>query len=115
MIIEIKLPFEVESKELDAIFKDKAKFYISNSVMPNNSQLIENYIKTNYNLSSPLRNVLIDIINSLSTIKEDTNYKLILNPIDKLDKIASLVTFGNIGIRGSSILIKAFEYAKAQL
>ena len=114
MIIEVKLPFEVESKELAVFFKYNAKNYIANSAMPNNFQAMENYIKNNFNITTSLRKNLIDIINTLKFSKGKDVYKVIIEQ-DKLDKIARLITFGNREIKGNPILLKAFEYAKAQL
>jgi len=69
-------------------------------------QKLNEYLKANYNLD--LKLACIHLIQHCKIYKDLDQNIIILFPVKKDDKLASLITYGNNEVNGSDILKQAF-------
>ena len=78
---------------------------ISHKILPGEGAL-NNYLMTTYKLN--LKTACIKLIHKCKIMRDYDNSVIILFPNKDDDKLASLITYGNLELRGSNILKNAF-------
>lgn len=79
-----------------------AYFIIKNYPMQATDLVLDNYIQQQYNVT--LKDMCIKLLLSLTLCKDQEDNLILLFKDQKYDKIARLITYGNIAVPGSKIL-----------
>lgn len=115
MKIEIgKIELDIGTDLIESKLKSEALKYIQSSPLPGSTEKLEKYILKYLNKDIPLKNILIYIIDHIEVHKTKDEYAIILNQ-SPAEKLARMITFGTLDIRGTSILTDALKYACTQL
>jgi len=107
MFFTIINTFDETIEEKKIFIRDWAMFRVINYPMRTNEQKLSQYLMENY--QTDLKSMCKKIIRNASITTEDVDKTFIvtfLNP--ELDKLATLITYGNEQTPGSNILRAAF-------
>lgn len=87
------------------VLKNAWLIIISHKMLPGEAKL-NNYLLNNYKLN--LKAACLKLINRCKIMRDYDKNVIIIFPNKKDDELASLITYGNLELRGSNILKNAF-------
>jgi hypothetical protein len=107
MLFSIKNKRRISIEQLRANTLMSAYFIIKNYPMNATELLLDSYIQQQH--GSSLKNMCIELLLNLVFYEDDSGNLILLFKNTKYDSIASLITYGNGAIPGSSILQAALK------
>lgn len=87
------------------VLKNAWLIIISHKILPGETKL-NNYLLNNYKLN--LKTACIKLLNRCKIMRNYDNQAIIIFPDKEDDKLAALITYGNLELKGSNILKNAF-------